>query len=232
MSTASLAAKHPFVSPDHGTAELAAIGTEFHRRGWSVGTSSNYSVVLDRDPLRLLVTASGRDKGRLTPRDFVIVDERGEPAEPHSPGEPAPPKSSAETLLHVVIAEGLPDVGAILHTHSVWGTLLSRLDGDQGGIAIEGYEMLKGLEGVCTHEHRQWVPIFENTQQIPTLAAELRERIACAEEPHAALGHGFLIRGHGLYTWGRNLFEARRHVEILEFLFECVARERMLDATR
>ena len=198
--------------------QLRDVGAEFYRRGWSVGTSSNYSVVVGREPIELLVTASGKDKGRLSRRDFVLVDDGGWPL------ESGQPKSSAETLLHAAVArrEG---VGAVLHTHSVWATVLSDLHYEEGGFAIEGYEMLKGLTGVASHEHSAWVEIFDNSQDIPHLAEQVRRRLADHQRP---LRHGYLIRRHGLYTWGRDLPEARRHVEIFEFLFEVVARRMML----
>jgi methylthioribulose-1-phosphate dehydratase len=165
-----------------------------------------------------LVTASGKDKGRLTRGDFVRIGPSGKPV------VDGQPKSSAETLLHVVAA-GQPGVGAVLHTHSIWSTLLSDVFAAQGGFEISGYEMLKGLEGVSTHETNAWVEIFDNTQDIPTLAEQVRERMTDVDRP---LSHGYLIRKHGLYTWGRDLDEARRHVEIFEFLFECVARRMMI----
>ena len=193
---------------------LRETGQEFYRRGWSVGTSSNYSVVLGYDPLELLVTASGMDKGRLSETDFVRVGADGKPT------ESGQPKSSAETLLHVEAARQ-PGVGSVLHTHSVWGTLLSDLYFEQGGFEIAGYEMLKGLAGIKTHDHSIWVEIFDNTQDIPSLAEKVRDRFADTERP---LLHGYLIRKHGLYTWGESIEEARRHIEIFEFLFECVAR--------
>src|SRR4029079_4163568 len=136
----------------------------------------NYSVVINRDPLELLITASGKDKGRLGRTDFVRVNASGKPT---SDGQP---KSSAETLLHVVAAQQ-PGVGAVLHTHSVWSTLLSEYFFEKGGIEISGFEMLKGLAGVPTHEYTAWVEIFENTQHIPVLAKQVRERIHNAENP-------------------------------------------------
>jgi methylthioribulose-1-phosphate dehydratase len=154
----------------------------------------------------------------LTRGDFVRVGTNGKPT---ADGQP---KSSAETLLHVVAASQ-PEVGAVLHTHSIWSTLLSDFYHPQGGFEIAGYEMLKGLDGVGTHEHSAWVEVFDNTQDIPALAEQVRERLADAADP---LTHGYLIRKHGLYTWGRDLDEARRHVEIFEFLFECVARRMIL----
>jgi methylthioribulose-1-phosphate dehydratase len=197
---------------------LRDVGAMFWQRGWSVGTSSNYSLVINREPLELLITASGKDKGRLTRGDFVRVGSNGRPT---IEGQP---KSSAETLLHVVAANQ-PEVGAVLHTHSIWSTLLSDFYHPQGGFEISGYEMLKGLDGIGTHDHSAWVEVFDNTQDIPALAEQVRERLADPADP---LTHGYLIRKHGLYTWGRDLDEARRHVEIYEFLFECVARRMIL----
>jgi methylthioribulose-1-phosphate dehydratase len=194
---------------------LREIGKEFHAKHWSLGTSSNYSLVLSREPFRLLITASGKDKGKLTEDDFVVVDEHGNQLEPRRSGKP-----SAETMLHIVAAHR-NGVGAVLHTHSVWATCLSDLFHDKGSLAIEGYEMLKGLEGIRTHDHREHIRIFENTQDINALAGELRGLLA---ENDPTLRYGFLLRRHGLYTWGKDLAEARRHVEIFEFLFEVVGR--------
>ncbi len=197
---------------------LRKVGRIFWKRRWSLGTSSNYSVVVSRDPTQLLITASGKDKGQLARGDFVVVDQHGQPVQENQP------KSSAETLLHCVAAEN-PEVGAVLHTHSVWSTVLSDRFAPQGGIRIEGYEMLKGLAGVTTHEQSTWLPIFENTQDIPSLAEKVR---AAMQDPEQRLQHGYIIRRHGIYTWGRDLNEAFRQIEILEFLLECLARSAVL----
>lgn len=204
--------------------QLRAIGREFHQRCWSLGTSSNYSVVLSRDPLELLVTASGKDKSALGRDDFVRVDAEGRVS------DGSDRRSSAETLLHCTIADLIPSVGAVLHTHSVWGTLLSRSDLPAGRLRIDGYEMLKGLDGITTHATHEDVPIFANTQDMAELSDAIRARFAGLDlaAPGRPPVHGFLIAGHGLYTWGRDLPEARRQIEIFEFLFECVARARTL----
>lgn len=199
---------------------LCDIGAELHQRGWSRATSSNYSVRLGEDPLRLLVTASGKHKDRLGPDDFVLVGDEGTPIEADSP------KSSAETMLHVVLAQSVGShhvgAGAILHTHSVWGTLLSDKYGAAGQVSLAGYEMLKAFPGVTTHDTCVDVAIFPNTQDIGTLAAELREQLAAGDE---SLRYGFLIHKHGLYTWGADLDEARARLEAFEFLFECEGRK-------
>ena len=204
---------------------LQAIGRQFFLRGWSVGTSSNYSAVIGRDPLRLLITASGQDKGRLGAADFVVVDECGQCADALHAGAARP---SAETLLHVIAAMRM-GANAVLHTHSVWATILSDLFFADGAIEFEGYEMLKGLSGVTTHEHRFRLEIVENSQDIAAMSREIGSRLTAAERP---IRHGFLIRRHGLYTWGRDLEEARRRVEILEFLLEVRGRELSLGARR
>jgi len=193
---------------------LIHTGADFHARGWSLATSSNYSVVLSQQPLRILITASGKEKQNLTGKDFVIVDERGRAV------DTADNKPSAETMLHVIAAQQ-PNVGAILHTHSVWGTVLSDFYFSSGRVPLVGYEMQKAFAGVTTHEQPLGIEIFENTQDIPALADAVASRFRDIERP---LRHAFLIRRHGLYTWGRDLTEARRQIEALEFLFEICGR--------
>jgi methylthioribulose-1-phosphate dehydratase len=193
-------------------AQLAEIGRQCYARGWALGTSGNFSAVVNRDPLRLAITTSGVDKGNLSAGEIVEIDQHGKVVA--GSGRP-----SAEASLHLAIARGR-GAGAVLHTHSIWSTILSDAATDDG-LAIEGYEMLKGLDGVGTHEHREWLPILDNTQD--WAAAVPQVEAILTEHPQA---HGFLIRRHGLYTWGRDLAEARRHVEILEFLFEVMGRKR------
>jgi len=188
-------------------ASLARLGPDFHGRGWVLGTSGNFSAVVSREPLRLAITSSSVDKGELTADHILQIDGAGNVLE--GSGRP-----SAETLLHLAVVR-LRQAGAVLHTHSVWSNILSDAFSADGGLSIEGYEMLKGLEGVSTHEHREWLPIIENSQDMTGLAVSVEA--ALSQHPSA---HGFLLRRHGLYTWGKDIAEAKRHVEILEFLLE------------
>ena len=221
-SHATATLQHPADTSADAIDRLRAIGREFHGRGWSLGTSSNYSVVASRDPLELIITASGLDKSALGRDDFVRVDAAGKVC------DGGRGRASAETLLHCTMAALDPTVGAVLHTHSQWATLLSGLDLARGSVRIAGYEMLKGLAGITTHETAVEVPIFANTQDMTALATDVRRRFADVDLTAARpTVHGFLLSRHGLYTWGRDLAEARRHVEIFEFLCEAVARERM-----
>ena len=190
---------------------LAELGREFYRRGWALGTSGNFSALVSREPLRLAITSSGVDKGALTAEQILEMDENAQAV-----GASAQPSAEARLHLAVVRRRG---AGAVLHTHSVWSTIASEAHAGEGGVSIEGYEMLKGLEGVSTHEHREWLPIIENSQDPVALARAVEETLR--QHPDS---HGFLLRRHGLYSWGRDLGEAKRHLEILEFLLEVLGR--------
>jgi methylthioribulose-1-phosphate dehydratase len=194
-------------------AELAAIGRSFYQRGWVFGTSGNFSAVVSEEPLRLAITPTGLDKGALAPEQFLEIDENAGVVRGRG-------KPSAETGLHLAIVRAR-GVGAVLHTHSLWSTLLSEAFSASGAVTLEGFEMLKGLDGVHAHEHRETLPIFENSQDIGELARKVQARLQ--DDPAV---HGFLLRRHGLYTWGRDLAEAKRHAEVLEFLLEVLGRSR------
>jgi methylthioribulose-1-phosphate dehydratase len=190
---------------------LVETGRRFYQRGWVQGTSGNFSGVVSTYPLTLCITPSAAHKGMLTATDFLEIDEFGRA----NSGLAQP---SAETLLHLEIVRAR-GAAAVLHTHSVWSTMLSAAELPNRGLAIAGYEMLKGLAGIRTHEHREWVPIVANDQDMRRLATQVRDVLIADQAAHA-----FLISGHGLYTWGQSIAEAERHVEILEFLFEVAAR--------
>ena len=191
---------------------LAAVAKGFHARGWLLGTSGNLSAVVQREPLRLAMSPSGVDKGELKPEQLLSIDENAQIVSAHA-GKP-----SDESLLHIRIVRDR-GAGAVLHTHSVWNTILSDLYAFESGVTIKGYEMLKGLQGVRTHEHTEFLPIIENSQDMPALAEQVGKTL---HEHRAA--HGFLLRRHGLYSWGQTLAEAKRHIEILEFLLETMGR--------
>jgi methylthioribulose-1-phosphate dehydratase len=200
-------------------ARLSEVGRRFYARGWVLGTSGNFSAVTSLQPLRIAITASAVNKGDLQVGDILQCDEHGAAVADGaaSNGDPLA-RPSAETRLHLEIVRHR-SARAVLHTHSIWTTVLSDLHAATGGFSIDGYEMLKGLHGVSSHEHREWIPIVDNDQDMVRLArrvADLLEQQPCA--------HAFLLRRHGLYTWGDSVAEAERHVEILEFLFEAVGR--------
>ena len=183
--------------------QLTEVMRGIHRRGWCDGTGGNFSVVLQHQPLELLMAPSGVDKGQVPANQLIVVDGQGKVLTGKG-------KASAETALHLRIVEAT-HAGAVLHTHSVPGTVLSRHYETTGGIALEGWEMLKGLAGINTHACRITIPVISNSQSMQELCdaiAPFLETAPC----------GFLVAGHGLYAWGADLDASKRHLEILEFL--------------
>ncbi|WP_416311547.1 methylthioribulose 1-phosphate dehydratase [Pseudomonas sp. W03] len=188
------------------TQQIIEAGRFLYGRGWSPATSSNYSARLAAD--RALLTVSGKHKGQLGVDDLLETDLAGNSLEPGK-------KPSAETLLHTQLYAWRTEIGAVLHTHSVNATVLSRLTpGDR--LELEDYELQKAFAGVTTHEGRVTVPIFDNDQDIARLAAKVQPWL----DAHPDCP-GYLIRGHGLYTWGPRMSDALRQIEAFEFLFEC-----------
>lgn len=191
--------------------ELCAVGRWCAGRGWVPATAGNFSL-RDAESRRIFITASGLDKGAIVPGDLLEIDEVARVIA----GEGKP---SAETKLHGVVYRDRPQVRAIFHVHSIWNTLLSDRYAAQGEVLLEGYELLKALSLVATHEHLEKVPVLENSQDYDSLARELEKRLK--GYPGA---HGFLLRRHGLYVWGESIAAAKRHLEAFEFLFEVEAR--------
>lgn len=188
---------------------------ELAHLGLTPATSSNFSQRLD--DRHCAITVSGRDKGRLVQDDIMVVDFDGHPVATDK-------RPSAETLLHTRLYRRFADVGCILHTHSKTQTVASRLFAVQGHITFEGYELQKAFRGNATHEGAVRVPVFPNTQDMQELAA------AVEVELDRGPMWGYLIEGHGLYAWGRDMAEARRHLDAFEFLLACELDLRRLHA--
>ena len=188
---------------------------ELAQSGWTPATSSNFSHRLD--DRHAAITVSGRDKGKLREGDIMVVDLDGRAVgSDHRP--------SAETLLHTQLYSRFPDVGCVLHTHSRAQTIASRLFAGAGHVRLEGYELLKAFRGNDTHEAAVDVPVLPNSQDMPTLAGQVD-----ALFDRGPLW-GYLIDGHGLYAWGRDMAEARRHLDAFEFLLDCELELRRLTA--
>jgi methylthioribulose-1-phosphate dehydratase len=197
------------------SAELIDAGKQLYAAGMVPATSGNFSARLSNGDLAL--TVSGRHKGRLTAADILLADPQGRSRDQRRP--------SAESALHVQIYRRHPQAGAILHPHSVNATLLSRLQRGRE-LVLQDYELLKAFPGIDSHEAAVRVPVFPNDQDIDRLADTVDRRMDQGD----AL-HGYLIEGHGFYTWGAGVNDALRHVEAFEFLFECEIRLRGLNPT-
>ncbi|MBZ0159289.1 MAG: methylthioribulose 1-phosphate dehydratase [bacterium] len=199
---------------------LVEITASFARRGWFPATSGNLSARVNApgEPLLLVVSASGRDKEAMTAADFVLVDESLQPVESGlqpvaSPVELCP---SAESVVHARIYQAT-GCGCVLHVHTVWNNLIAERCSSQGDVVLRDLEMLKGLD-IWEEAAEIRVPIVDNLFKLPALAEAVVERITDQRVP------GILVRRHGLYAWGANPFQAKRHVEAFEFMFEYLLR--------
>ena len=186
---------------------IAEAGRELAQLGWTPATSSNFSVRLDA--LHAAVTISGRDKGKLGEDDIMVVDFDGRAVgSEHKP--------SAETLLHTQLYAHDENIGCVLHTHSRTQTVASRLFAERGEVVIAGFELLKAFRGYDSHEATMHLPVLPNSQDMPALAALIAPMLQSSQPLN-----GYLIDGHGIYAWGRDMKEARRHLDAFEFLLAC-----------
>jgi methylthioribulose-1-phosphate dehydratase len=186
---------------------IADTARELAALGWTPATSSNFSARIDAE--HVAITISGRHKGRLGRDDIMLIDLQG-----HGVNTDARP--SAETALHTQIYRRWPQVGAVLHTHSRTQSVASRLFAEDGVIRLQGWELQKAITGYDTHESVLDIPIFPNTQHMPDLVERIDAWLDAGKPLHA-----YLIDGHGIYTWGRDMAETQRHLEALEFLLGC-----------
>jgi methylthioribulose-1-phosphate dehydratase len=200
--------------------ELREVKAGLAAKGWFPATSGNLSIRVgefEPNSFTFAITSSGRDKSVQTPEDFLLVDEKGKPAEETSL------KPSAETLIHSEIYR-LTGAGAIFHVHTVFNNLVSELYGDQGRIPVNGVELIKAFN-IWEEDAQIEIPILPNYAEIPRIA-ELVEGAIVPKIP------GIVLRKHGIYAWGANAFEAKRHLEAFEFLFEYVYRWYLLNPTK
>jgi methylthioribulose-1-phosphate dehydratase len=194
-------------------AELVETIRFFERKNWTPATSTNYSARSIDVPGHFIISRSGVDKSKFSPEDLILINADGD-IHPcfRRPGV----KSSAETGIHTELYQKYPETNCVLHSHSVLSTTLSFSQAKNKKIVFEGLEILKGLEGNETHEHEQILPIVANSQHIPDIMHELSPYLTNKDPLQ-----GFLIAGHGLYAWGKDIATAKRHIETFEFLFEC-----------
>lgn len=206
-------------------------------RGWTPATSSNFSYRLETKTGHFAISVSGLEKGQMQASDFLAVNQDGQSVSseesaalvlPKANADTLPKKPlkpSAETLLHSLIYRRDPKACTVLHTHSINGTVLSKLYEAQKGIWLKEFEILKAFEGIHTHAHELWLPIFSNAQDMNVLSQHIDERLQKELAPDSRV-YGFLLAGHGLYTWGKTPAQAKRHAEAFEFLFDCILKLR------
>lgn len=187
--------------------EILAVGRRLDARGLAPATTGNYSVRLDDG--HIAVTVSGRHKGRLGEDDVTQIDLEGHALQAKLP--------SAEAELHASVYRLYSQAQAVLHVHSVASTTLTRLLPPGADVVLEGYETLKVLPGITTHDIRIVIPVFDNSQDMPALARLVEARLERLQPAPSAL----LLRGHGVYAWGASVEEAERVIEALELMMSC-----------
>ena len=194
-------------------AQIISHTRELAARGFTPATAGNFSIRMGPD--HAAITISGKDKGRLTEADIMVVDMHNNPVATHH-------RPSAEAALHTHLYRRFPDVGAVLHTHSPTQTIAGLLYAGEGRVRLHGYEMFKALRGHDTHESTLDLPVVPNSQDMATLTASVDDALEKADN------WGYLIAGHGLYAWGRDIAEARRHLDAFEFMLGCELEMRRL----
>lgn len=194
--------------------EIVQVGHFLNNLGLCAATAGNFSKRIDFD--LIAITTSGKHKGELISDDVILVNLEGK-------AQGTNKKPSAETALHTVVYRFFPNVGAVLHTHSVNGTVLSRLLAPSKALITEGYEIHKAFQGITSHESTLELPIFENSQDYTSLSSEIEEYLQAHPQTF-----GIFLRGHGLYTWGKDLKEAKIRTEAFEFLFDCELKIRQI----
>lgn len=197
--------------PPAVAAQIVAAGHRLDRFGWVPATAGNISMRLGE--AHLAITRSGVHKGMLAAADVIAVDMDGQPIDPAQ-------RPSAETLLHCQLYRHSPAIGAVVHGHSVPATVLSMTE-PADHLVLHGYEVLKAFEGQTTHEAALRLPLVPNDQDIGRLALVVDPML-----PDMQLG--YLIRGHGSYTWGATMDAALARFEALEFLLACTLERRRL----
>jgi methylthioribulose-1-phosphate dehydratase len=188
--------------------ELANIKTNLASRGWFPATSGNLSMRIGDmrgEQFTFAITSSGKDKSIHTPEDFLLVNEQMLPV------EPTKLKPSAETIIHREIYR-LTGCGAIFHVHTVHNNLASEIFWERGTVPVDGVELIKAFN-IWDEDAQIEIPILPNYADIPKIASLIESRI----NPSLP---GILLRKHGIYAWGANAFEAKRHLEAFEYLFE------------
>lgn len=198
----------PHCDPAASISAIINHASALDAQGWTPATSGNFSMRLDEG--RALITASGAHKGQLTHDDILTIDL----ANGHVCDSTRQP--SAETLLHVQVYRRFPDIGAVLHTHSHNQSVGSRVFAGDGAVRFQGWELQKAITGIDSHDGTLEIPVFANSQHMPELVARVDAWLDAGNALHA-----YLIEGHGLYAWGRDMSEARRHLDALDFLLSC-----------
>ncbi len=198
---------------DHRSAEeLASLVRKLNVSGHNPATSGNYSLKSKTYPDYGLVSESGIDKSQFQREHFLPVHYKTREQHPGVLHQKR--KASDETAIHLAILDS-STAGCVLHTHFLESLVFADLFPGEAMLYLEGLELLKGLKGINTHETKIALACFENTQDIIGLSERIPSVLKSQENIF-----GVMLRGHGLYVWGETVAEAKKHLEVLEYLIK------------
>ena len=202
-------------SLDEGRALICELGRRFYDRGWVSGTGGGIALRLGD---RTLMAPSGVQKELMRPEMMFELDANGDIA--RYPDDKALQVSQCRPLF--LAAMELRHAGAVIHAHSKAALMATLCFGDR--VTLSKLEMMKGLRGIGyddTHE----VPIIENTAQ----ECDLKDSLVVAMRAFPRT-HAVLVRRHGMYVWGQDWREAKRHAECYDYLLDIAVEMRRLPA--
>jgi methylthioribulose-1-phosphate dehydratase len=193
----------------HALCDLVILARELNNQGHNSATSGNYSLKTSDNTFQ--ISQSGVDKAYLTPSNFLSVDAQGKILDKL---EIKGRKPSDEMKVHLGIY-AKTDARCIIHAHSfaalVWTE--TRFN-KKKPLQLKGWELLKALRGIKTHEVTVDLAVMDNTQDMDSLAQKLPD---LNKNPHQWC---LILRGHGIYVWGETVAEAKRHWQAYQYLFE------------
>jgi methylthioribulose-1-phosphate dehydratase len=192
--------------------KLATLVRVMNSLGHNPATSGNYSLRSKTSPDIALVSESGIDKSKFSEEHFLPIYYNTRKMHPDY--VELKRKSSDETDIHLSIYQ-ITKANCVLHSHLLDSLLFADLFTGLKSATISNLELLKGFKGVSTHDITINIPCFDNTQDIAKLAEEIKPSIINEKN-----NYGLLLRGHGVYVWGESVEEAKRHLEVFEYIFK------------
>ena len=184
-------------------AQIVEIGRRLAERQMVAGADGNISARLSDG--RILITPSGKAKGRLVPEDLVTVSPDGRKLDGRW-------EASSESAMHLFVFKARPQVAACVHSHPPYVT----------SFAVVGEELPYDV----LPEVVVMVGEIPLTEYAPPGTSAVPEAIAPFVADHSA----FLLRNHGLLTIGGSLEEAYLRHETVEHYARILHLARQLGA--
>ncbi|MCB1142677.1 MAG: methylthioribulose 1-phosphate dehydratase [Leptospiraceae bacterium] len=184
-------------------------------------TAGNLSFRGETEDL-IRITASGRDKGRLSDLDFLDYSLSSRSAlDSHSNLRP-----SAETIIHSTLYQLDSGIGAILHVHTLSSCVLDfglSRDNPKLDVSIPNLEILKAFGDFREEPDHSFLSVY-NFGNVESIAEVMR--VAYSQNPPQV--PFFLIQNHGITVWGKDVESANKHLEAVDFVLKVMERRKNL----